>query len=90
MYSDGPSGQKVIKGQRKKSMISGPLFAKKRLAEHAIPKSFSNVFYDEDPSALLDHFPYLGEELCFANYKEKFSFIVKEIIDDTVEEIIET
>ena len=31
------------------------------------------MYFDDDPSALLDNFPYLGEELSFANYKDKFA-----------------
>ena len=44
-----------------------------RLAEYPIPKRFEDLYFDEDPTALLDNFPFLGEELSFANYKDKFA-----------------
>ena len=59
-------------GQKKKS-IRGPVFVRRRLAEYPIPKRFEDLYFDEDPSVLLDNFPYLGEELIFANYKDKFA-----------------
>ncbi len=62
----------VIRGQRKRSQ-NGPIFTKKRLQEYPIPKRFASIYYEDDPSALLDHFPYLGEDLCIANYKDKFA-----------------
>lgn len=75
-FSSSKACENVIRGQRinsKKKSMTGPLFARKRLAEHPIPKRFESLYYDQDPSALLDQFPYLGEDLSFANYKEKFA-----------------
>ena len=60
----------VIRGRRS---ANSRIFIKKRLAEHAIPKRFESLYFDQDPSALLDHLPFLGEDLNFHNYKDKFS-----------------
>ena len=64
--------KKIVKGQRKKSSRAA-IFTKRKLGDHPIPKRFQNLYYDDDASALLDHFPYLGEDLSFENYKDKFS-----------------
>lgn len=74
-YCDGQLSQgrqHIIPGQRKKS-DRGPVFAKRKLADYPIPCRLQSAMTEGDPSELLDQFPYLGEGLCVANYKEKFS-----------------
>ena len=72
LFRDNNGRNNVIKGQKKKS-LRPPVFIKRRLAEYPIPKRFEDLYFDDDPSALLDNLPYLGEELSFANYKDKFA-----------------
>ena len=63
---------RVIPGRRRTSG-KAPVFIKKRLSEYPIPQRLQNFMLYGESSELLDEFPYLGEELCFENYKEKFS-----------------
>ena len=66
----------IIPGRKKSSNNNkAPVFIKKYLAEYPIPERLQNIMLQDDGDApeLLDQFPYLGEELCYENYKEKFS-----------------
>lgn len=65
-------GSVVVPGQRKKYQ-QGMKFTKTRLAEYPIPRHLETIVLERDSSELLDQYPYLGEELCMANYKDKFS-----------------
>ena len=65
----------VIPGRKKSSNNKAPVFIKKYLAEYPIPERLQNIILQDngEASELLDQFPYLGEELCYENYKDKFS-----------------
>ena len=64
----------IIPGRKKSSNNKAPVFIKKYLAEYPIPERLQNIMLQDGEAAeLLDQFPYLGEELCYENYKDKFS-----------------